>query len=83
MCDAPNGPVDFDTVAKNARAQGIDLGQIAIIYADLSEAEKDTMNGANLITHDPGTGTILARFGPEGVPFFPEKATGVLYLGAD
>lgn len=79
----PDEPVDFDTVRKNAKAQGIDLSQIAIVYSNLTEAEIDSMTRDRLISHDAGTGTVIAHFRTDGEAAFPEKATGTLYLGAD
>jgi hypothetical protein len=74
--------VDFDLITEHANKQGIPLDQIAIFYADLTEAEKAVMRAARLVTHE-AEGTFIARFDPLGKPAFPEKATGVYYLAAD
>jgi hypothetical protein len=76
--------VNFDEVRVNARSSGVDLHSIAIVYANLSPAEKQMMHSEGLITHEaPESGTVIAHFRADTSAAFPDKATGVLYLAAD
>jgi len=72
--------VDFDAVRKNAKEQGVPLAEIAIIYENLTTDEIATLKQQRLLTHDEGA--TLGRFMADGRVMFPEKATGVLSLGA-
>lgn len=75
-------PVDFDAVMRNARRDGIDLQEIAIKYEGLTADELSELGAHQEVTHDLGTGSILAKFPAEGMPLFPSKAVSVLHLGA-
>lgn len=76
-----DSPVDFDAIRKNAANEGISLQQIAIFYKDLSPGEIAVMEEFCLITDRTGD-SIVARFTENGDAMFPQKATGVYYLGA-
>lgn len=84
MSDESNAniPLGFDSIRKNAEKQGISLESIAIIYRNLAENEIEEMRKAGILT-DNGSGTTIAHFLRDGSALFPNKATSVLYLGAD
>jgi hypothetical protein len=75
--------VDFAAVRANADKQGIDLQEIAICYENLTEEEARVLTTRNLIGKDLGrAGAVLGKFTSSGEALFPDKAVGVLYLGA-
>lgn len=74
--------VDFARVVRNALRDGVDLEEISIKYEGLTDEELTTLRTLQEVTHDLGGGACLAKFPPEGMPAFPEKATAVLHLGA-
>ena len=80
--DDPPEVVDFDSIRKNAGKQGISLSEISIFYQNLDAHEITAMKIENLITHE-SEGSVVAKFRQDGSVMFPEKATGVHYLGAD
>lgn len=73
---------DIETVKKNAKAQGIVLQQIAILYDGLTDEEKNALRALHLLKSESGSSAIAA-FSDCGDALFPEKIKGVHYLAAD
>jgi hypothetical protein len=67
--------VDFNAVRANALAEGIPLAEIAVIYQELTDDER------NCLLHSAG-GTVIARLAADDEQLFPEKAVGVYTLSA-
>lgn len=74
-------PVDFVSVLANAAVEGIPASEIAVIYKDLTDAERSGLREAGLITHEM-EGTVIARLADDGNQLFAEKAIGVYSLSA-
>jgi len=77
-----NATVDIELVKQNAKAQGIALQHVAILYVGLTEEEKSLFKALNLLKIDNGN-SVLATFTDDGQALFREKITGVQFLAAD
>lgn len=76
----PHG-VDLDEVRRNAETQGVDLSQITLFYAGLTELEELELARHKLLVEQTEA-VILGRFHPEGFALFPDKVSSVYSLGA-
>jgi hypothetical protein len=74
--------LNFDEIRLNAKADGIDIHQITIIYANLTNDHIEVMNSNGVLVTNLGNGNAIGRFKENGDVVFPEMATSVLYLGA-
>jgi hypothetical protein len=74
-------PIDIEEIKRNASADGIPLGEIAIIYKNLTEPEKSEMRNRGLIARESDS-VVIGKFTPSGDALFKEKAYGVLSLSA-
>lgn len=74
--------LNFDEIRLNAKADGIDIHQITIIYANLSNDHIELLNTSGALVTNLGNGNAIGRFKENGDVVFPEMATSVLYLGA-
>ena len=74
--------LDFDEIRKNAEEQGISLSEIAILYENLDPSELHVLETMDLLASRSSTSTAVGRFTRQGEALFPQKATGVLHLGA-
>ncbi len=72
--------VNFNSINRNIKKEGLDIGYIRIIYEDLTEDEiyrvKIFQGGEDL-----KKGNVLSLYPENLKPLYPNKATGVLYLG--
>jgi len=73
---------DIETVKANAKAQGIVLQQITILYGGLTEDEKNALKELDLLKLESES-VVMATFSDCGDALFPEKIEGVHYLAAD
>jgi hypothetical protein len=73
--------VNFKKVIEEAKAQGVDLQEIAIIYEDLTDEEIKLLGNHQVITNNTGS-TTWAKFPLEGMPIIQAKAKYVYSLGA-
>jgi len=73
--------VDFDSVNKNIKKEGLDTNLIRIIYRGLTKEELMQLN-LKQETVDLGEGKLLARYPQDLNPLYKNKAVGILYLGA-
>ena len=73
--------INLDEIRRNAKEQGIEIGEIALLYSDLDESEIRILEGMNLIARKSEIG-VIGKFLANGEVMFPEKVTGVHYLGA-
>jgi hypothetical protein len=73
--------LDFDEIRKNAKIDGIPLGEICIFYDGLTDEQVSEMDRSGLIA-DKASRRIMARFAPDGSVMFPEKAVGVYTLAS-
>ena len=73
--------VDFESVRRNAKAEGIPLSEITIVYEALSESEIQTLRELNLLVSESAN-IALAKFAEDGRAYFEQKAKSVLYLAA-
>ena len=71
---------DFRKVMENAKAQGINLAEVAIKYDGLTDQELEFLRKHQEVTHGIAPGRVLAKFPKQGFPLFEEKAT-VHHLG--
>jgi hypothetical protein len=74
--------VDFDSVRRNAAAQGVPLSEISIFYENLTDEEIAFLDESGLIVSSTRREMIVARFGPDGEVAFPDKASGVYSLAS-
>ncbi len=73
--------VDFDSINKHIKEEGLDINIIRIIYDGLTKNERkelEAKQGATILKE----GEVLARFPSDFNPLYKDKAVGVLYLGA-
>jgi hypothetical protein len=73
--------VDFDAVRRNAAAQGLSLGEIAIFYENLTYEEIAFLEKGGLILCKTQK-VLMAKFAPDGSAMFPEKSVGVYSLSS-
>lgn len=73
--------VDFDAVRATAQADGINLGEVAIVYKGLTAEQVRTLTERGLVAaHLEWPGSLLGKFTPEGEALFPEQADSVSWL---
>ena len=75
-------PLDFDEIKKNAQKDGIPLGEISIVYHNLTDQEIAMMEEFMVVALRSGD-TVIGRFTEDGQVLFPEKAVSVHKLSAD
>lgn len=73
--------VDFEQIVRNASDQGIDLSEIALFYAELTNEELSELKRHQLFVNQSNA-CVIGRFNKEGIPLFPDKVTGVYSLSA-
>ena len=74
--------LDFDEIRRNAQEQGVNLQEIAIVYAGLTDDQIETLNAKGLLVKNLGNGGGMGKFDAKGEVLFAEMAVQVLYLGA-
>lgn len=72
--------VDFDSVRKNAAAEGIPLSEICLFYAGLSAEDVTTLRNAGALKEFYDGHRALGAFCSDGSVVLEDKVTGVHYL---
>ena len=80
-CSQKPEAVDFESVRRVIRDEGLDPRFVRIMYAGLTSDEIVKLKTIQEAQELPG-GMVLARYPETGTPLFPEKATQIHTLEA-